>query len=207
MMLECLTSDSHFKVGHEPLHPTVGTTMFGRRVLYLPGFFTYGEWGLWVCSYTVPCREQLTGNIYIFFFSPAQYIVKVDGKTGLFRGLSPRLFSSAISTVVRGKLKQVSEDEYLYMWLTSTKRVASVTIRYFVLSTSHHIRGECNYCLFLNPNCILNVTIDRCSPSPDLSGLWTCFYFITQQIHYKVDNMMPSAKASSNFPLPINSWC
>ncbi|XP_044068791.1 mitochondrial carrier homolog 1-like isoform X4 [Siniperca chuatsi] len=66
-------------VGHEPLPPTVGTTMFGRRVLYLPGFFSY-----------------------------AQHIVKVDGKRGLFRGLSPRLVSSAISTVVRSKVKQVA---------------------------------------------------------------------------------------------------
>ncbi|XP_017294283.1 mitochondrial carrier homolog 1 [Kryptolebias marmoratus] len=66
------------QVGHEPLPPTVGMTMFGRRVLYLPGFFTY-----------------------------AQFIVKVDGKAGLFRGLSPRIVSSIISTVVRGKVKQV----------------------------------------------------------------------------------------------------
>lgn len=40
--------------------------------------------------------------------SSAQYIVKVDGKRGLFRGLSPRIVSSAISTVVRSKVKQVS---------------------------------------------------------------------------------------------------
>ncbi|XP_074537243.1 mitochondrial carrier homolog 1-like isoform X2 [Halichoeres trimaculatus] len=66
------------QVGHEPLPPTVGTTMFGRRVLYLPGFFSY-----------------------------AHHIVKVDGKTGLFRGLSPRIVSSTISTVVRSKVKQV----------------------------------------------------------------------------------------------------
>lgn len=31
------------QMGHEPLPSTVGTTMFGRRVLYLPGFFSYGE--------------------------------------------------------------------------------------------------------------------------------------------------------------------
>ncbi|XP_045911154.1 mitochondrial carrier homolog 1-like isoform X3 [Micropterus dolomieu] len=68
------------QVGHEPLPPTVGTTMFGRRVLYLPGFFSY-----------------------------AHHIVKVDGKKGLFRGLSPRLVSSAISTVVRSKVKQIFE--------------------------------------------------------------------------------------------------
>lgn len=40
----------------------------------------------------------------------AQYIVKVDGKRGLFRGLSPRLVSNAISTVVRSKVKKVSKD-------------------------------------------------------------------------------------------------
>lgn len=40
----------------------------------------------------------------------AQYIVKVDGKKGLFSGLSPRVISSAISTVVWSKVKQVSKD-------------------------------------------------------------------------------------------------
>lgn len=39
----------------------------------------------------------------------AQYIVRVDGKKGLFRGLSPRLVSNAISTVVRTKVKQVTK--------------------------------------------------------------------------------------------------
>ncbi|KAM4737651.1 mitochondrial carrier homolog 1-like [Anableps anableps] len=66
------------QVGHEPLPPVVGTTMFGRRILYLPGFFSY-----------------------------AHHIVKVDGKLGLFRGLSPRIVSSTISTVVRGKIKRM----------------------------------------------------------------------------------------------------
>uniref|UniRef100_A0A3B3E262 Mitochondrial carrier 1 n=1 Tax=Oryzias melastigma TaxID=30732 RepID=A0A3B3E262_ORYME len=65
------------QVGHEPLPPTVGT-MFGRRVLYLPGFFSY-----------------------------ARHIVSVDGKRGLFRGVSPCVLSSLVSTVVRGKTKQV----------------------------------------------------------------------------------------------------
>uniref|UniRef100_A0A3B3ZJH1 Uncharacterized protein n=1 Tax=Periophthalmus magnuspinnatus TaxID=409849 RepID=A0A3B3ZJH1_9GOBI len=31
------------QVGHEPLPPTWGTTLFGRKVLYLPGLFSYGE--------------------------------------------------------------------------------------------------------------------------------------------------------------------
>lgn len=38
----------------------------------------------------------------------ARHIVKVDGRRGLFRGLPPRLVSSAVSTVVRTKVKQVS---------------------------------------------------------------------------------------------------
>ncbi|KAK2850809.1 hypothetical protein Q5P01_007085 [Channa striata] len=70
------------QVGHEPLPPTVGTTMFGRKFLYLPSFFSY-----------------------------AQHIVKVDGKSGLFRGLSPRIACSVISTFVRAKVKQQVEPQ------------------------------------------------------------------------------------------------
>lgn len=41
-------------------------------------------------------------------FLAAKYIVQVDGKIGLFRGLSPRLMSNALSTVTRGSMKKVS---------------------------------------------------------------------------------------------------
>ncbi|KAM9856302.1 mitochondrial carrier homolog 1-like [Aulostomus maculatus] len=91
------------QVGHEPLPPTVGTTMFGRRVLYLPGFFSY-----------------------------AQYIVKVDGKRGLFRGLSSRIMSSAISTVVRSKVKQ--QMEFL-----SKKDEQQTSLRKVVKETSNEM--------------------------------------------------------------------
>ncbi|XP_036960334.1 mitochondrial carrier homolog 1-like isoform X2 [Acanthopagrus latus] len=94
------------QVGHEPLPPTVGTTMFGRRVLYLPGFFSY-----------------------------AQYIVKVDGKGGLFRGLSPRIVSSAISTVVRSKVKQVE--------LLSKRNHTRTSLRKVVQETSHEMIIQC----------------------------------------------------------------
>ncbi|XP_027869344.1 mitochondrial carrier homolog 1 isoform X6 [Xiphophorus couchianus] len=73
--------DETFEVGHEPLPPAVGSTMLGRPVLYLPGFFSY-----------------------------AQYVLRVDGKLGLFRGLSPRIASSTISTLVRGKIEWTSHD-------------------------------------------------------------------------------------------------
>uniref|UniRef100_A0A3Q0REA2 Mitochondrial carrier 1 n=1 Tax=Amphilophus citrinellus TaxID=61819 RepID=A0A3Q0REA2_AMPCI len=91
------------------LPPTVGTTMFGRRVLYLPGFFSY-----------------------------AHHIVKVDGKRGLFRGLSPRIVSSAISTVVRSKVKQVSRK------LGYAERVSCVfSLHCFLSQTSHEMIIQC----------------------------------------------------------------
>lgn len=95
------------QVGHEPLPPTVGTTMFGRRVLYLPGFFSY-----------------------------AQHIVTVDGKRGLFRGLSPRILSSAISTVVRSKVKQQVE-------LLSKRDEQQSSLRKVMKETSHEMIIQC----------------------------------------------------------------
>ncbi|NXD87924.1 MTCH2 protein, partial [Halcyon senegalensis] len=66
------------QVGYEPLPPTLGRNIFGRQVYQLPGLFAY-----------------------------AKHIVKVDGRAGLFKGLTPRLCSSAIGTVVHGKVLQV----------------------------------------------------------------------------------------------------
>ncbi|NWI63179.1 MTCH2 protein, partial [Todus mexicanus] len=65
------------QVGYEPLPPTLGRNIFGRQVYQLPGLFAY-----------------------------AKHIVKVDGRAGLFKGLAPRLCSSAIGTVVHGKVLQ-----------------------------------------------------------------------------------------------------
>ncbi|NXL53771.1 MTCH2 protein, partial [Podilymbus podiceps] len=66
------------QVGYEPLPPTLGRNVFGRQVYQLPGLFAY-----------------------------AKHIVKVDGRAGLFKGLTPRLCSSAIGTVVHSKVLQV----------------------------------------------------------------------------------------------------
>ncbi|NXY07909.1 MTCH2 protein, partial [Pteruthius melanotis] len=65
------------QVGYEPLPPTLGRNIFGRQVYQLPGLFSY-----------------------------AKHIVKVDGRAGLFKGLVPRLCSSAIGTVVHSKVLQ-----------------------------------------------------------------------------------------------------
>nr|XP_020444534.1 mitochondrial carrier homolog 1-like [Monopterus albus] len=95
------------QVGHEPLPPTVGTTMFGRKVLYLPGFLSY-----------------------------AQHIVKVDGTTGLFRGLSHRIVSSAVSTVVRSKLKRKVK-------LLSKKDEPQTSLRKVIKETTHEMIIQC----------------------------------------------------------------
>ncbi|NXD14488.1 MTCH2 protein, partial [Nothocercus nigrocapillus] len=65
------------QVGYEPLPPTLGRNIFGRQVYQLPGLFAY-----------------------------AKHIVKVDGRAGLFKGLTPRLCSGAIGTIVHGKVLQ-----------------------------------------------------------------------------------------------------
>uniref|UniRef100_A0A8C3BKK2 Mitochondrial carrier 2 n=1 Tax=Cairina moschata TaxID=8855 RepID=A0A8C3BKK2_CAIMO len=69
------------QVGYEPLPPTLGRNIFGRQVYQLPGLFAY-----------------------------AKHIVKVDGRAGLFKGLTPRLCSSAIGTVVHSKVLQRYQD-------------------------------------------------------------------------------------------------
>ncbi|MBN3303731.1 MTCH2 protein, partial [Amia calva] len=67
------------QVGHEPLPPTLGRNIFGRQVYQLPGLFAY-----------------------------AKHIVKIDGKSGLFKGLAPRLCAGTIGTLVHSSVLQES---------------------------------------------------------------------------------------------------
>ncbi|XP_020865441.1 mitochondrial carrier homolog 2 isoform X1 [Phascolarctos cinereus] len=69
------------QVGYEPLPPTLGRNIFGRQVCQLPGLFCY-----------------------------AQHIMSIDGKSGLFKGLTPRLCSGAIGTVVHSRVLQRYQD-------------------------------------------------------------------------------------------------
>uniref|UniRef100_A0A8C1TSE2 Mitochondrial carrier homolog 2-like n=1 Tax=Cyprinus carpio TaxID=7962 RepID=A0A8C1TSE2_CYPCA len=66
------------QVGHEPLPPTLGRNLFGRQVYQLPGLFAY-----------------------------AKHIIKIDGKSGLFKGLTPRLCAGTIGTIVHSKVLQI----------------------------------------------------------------------------------------------------
>uniref|UniRef100_A0A2K6UE35 Mitochondrial carrier homolog 1 n=1 Tax=Saimiri boliviensis boliviensis TaxID=39432 RepID=A0A2K6UE35_SAIBB len=100
------------QVGHEPMPPTLGTNVLGRKVLYLPSFFTY-----------------------------AKYIVQVDGKIGLFRGLSPRLMSNALSTVTRGSMKKVFPPDEIEQ--VSNKDDMKTSLRKVVKETSYEMVMQC----------------------------------------------------------------
>uniref|UniRef100_A0A8C1BDB5 Mitochondrial carrier homolog 2 n=1 Tax=Cyprinus carpio carpio TaxID=630221 RepID=A0A8C1BDB5_CYPCA len=80
------------QVGHEPLPPTLGRNLFGRQVYQLPGLFAY-----------------------------AKHIIKIDGKSGLFKGLTPRLCAGTIGTIVHSKVLQKCQDEKIEIWGSSQK--------------------------------------------------------------------------------------
>ncbi|KAK2913935.1 hypothetical protein QQF64_030251 [Cirrhinus molitorella] len=80
------------QVGHEPLPPTLGRNLFGRQVYQLPGLFAY-----------------------------AKHIIKIDGKSGLFKGLAPRLCAGTIGTIVHSKVLQKCQEEKIEMMGSSQK--------------------------------------------------------------------------------------
>ncbi|XP_041316416.1 mitochondrial carrier homolog 1 isoform X1 [Pyrgilauda ruficollis] len=102
------------QVGHEPLPPTIGRNVLGRKVLYMPGFFTY-----------------------------ARHIVEVDGKRGLFRGLTPRLISSTLSTITRGSVKKVKAFPLEDMEHVSNRDDVKTSLRKVVRETSHEMMMQC----------------------------------------------------------------
>ncbi|ETE64473.1 Mitochondrial carrier-like 1 [Ophiophagus hannah] len=116
------------QVGHEPLPPTVGRNLLGRKVLYLPGFFTY-----------------------------ARHIVEVDGKMGLFRGLSPRIISSVLSTINREQVKKAFPLED--MEHVSNKDDMKTSLRKVTKETCHEMMMQCVSRIISHP---LHVISMRC---------------------------------------------
>uniref|UniRef100_A0A8C4KCL6 Mitochondrial carrier 1 n=1 Tax=Dromaius novaehollandiae TaxID=8790 RepID=A0A8C4KCL6_DRONO len=114
------------QVGHEPLPPTVGRNVLGRKVLYLPGFFTY-----------------------------ARHIVEVDGKKGLFRGLTPRLISSTLSTITRGSVKKAFPLED--MEHVSNKDDVKTSLRKVVKEVRDVERCQCcvSFLLVISMRCMV----------------------------------------------------
>uniref|UniRef100_A0A672QZI5 Mitochondrial carrier homolog 2-like n=1 Tax=Sinocyclocheilus grahami TaxID=75366 RepID=A0A672QZI5_SINGR len=104
------------QVGHEPLPPTLGRNMFGRQVYQLPGLFAY-----------------------------AKHIIKIDGKSGLFKGLAPRLCAGTIGTIVHGKVLQLNEIVFLVSAVNkaTTKEMIARSCATIVTHPFHVITLRC----------------------------------------------------------------
>ncbi|RMB99412.1 hypothetical protein DUI87_24149 [Hirundo rustica rustica] len=71
----------------------------------------------------------------------SRHIVEVDGKRGLFRGLTPRLISSTLSTITRGSVKKAFPLED--MEHVSNKDDVKTSLRKVVRETSHEMMMQC----------------------------------------------------------------
>ncbi|XP_030329003.1 mitochondrial carrier homolog 1 isoform X2 [Strigops habroptila] len=88
---------------------------------------------------------------------PARHIVEVDGKRGLFRGLTPRLISSTLSTITRGSVKKAFPLED--MEHVSNKDDVKTSLRKVVKETSHEMMMQCMSRVVSHP---LHVISMRC---------------------------------------------
>ncbi|XP_060045714.1 mitochondrial carrier homolog 1 isoform X4 [Erinaceus europaeus] len=88
---------------------------------------------------------------------PAKYIVQVDGKIGLFRGLSPRLMSNALSTVTRGSMKKVFPPDEIEQ--VSNKDDMKTSLKKVVKETSYEMMMQCVSRMLAHP---LHVISMRC---------------------------------------------
>ncbi|KAG7315299.1 hypothetical protein KOW79_021387 [Hemibagrus wyckioides] len=94
------------QVGHEPLPPTLGRNLFGRQVYQLPGLFAY-----------------------------AKHIIKIDGKAGLFKGLTPRLCAGTIGTIVHSKVLQKCQENKLEV-MNSGQKTEEGSLQHVVNETT-----------------------------------------------------------------------
>uniref|UniRef100_A0A8C0RH04 Mitochondrial carrier homolog 1 n=1 Tax=Canis lupus familiaris TaxID=9615 RepID=A0A8C0RH04_CANLF len=88
---------------------------------------------------------------------PAKYIVQVDGKIGLFRGLSPRLMSNALSTVTRGSMKKVFPPDEIEQ--VTNKDDMKTSLKKVVKETSYEMMMQCVSRMLAHP---LHVISMRC---------------------------------------------
>ncbi|KAF1421222.1 hypothetical protein FQV23_0013296, partial [Spheniscus humboldti] len=136
------------QVGYEPLPPTLGRNVFGRQVYQLPGLFAY-----------------------------AKHIVKVDGRAGLFKGLTPRLCSSAIGTVVHGKVLQSGAfrgggssppDASFPLQPGASKKEPVSSLEQVLKETSREMVARSAATLITHP------FHGRCPSVPPPGGAWAC---------------------------------
>ncbi|XP_010209267.1 PREDICTED: mitochondrial carrier homolog 1 [Tinamus guttatus] len=109
-----------------------------------------------VCPAHLYCRWSPKGT-EIPRKREARHIVEVDGKKGLFRGLTPRLVSSTLSTITRGSVKKAFPLED--MEHVSNKDDMKTSLRKVVKETSHEMMMQCASRVVSHP---LHVISMRC---------------------------------------------
>ncbi|XP_078515039.1 mitochondrial carrier homolog 1-like [Lissotriton helveticus] len=114
------------QVGHEPTPASFGRNHLERKVSYLPGYSIY-----------------------------ARYIVEVDGNHGLFRGLTPRIISSTLSTISRGALKKAYPWEDLEH--VSNKDDVKISLRKVVKESSSEMMVQCLSRIISHPLHVISV--------------------------------------------------
>ncbi|XP_044299843.1 mitochondrial carrier homolog 1 isoform X2 [Varanus komodoensis] len=86
---------------------------------------------------------------------PHKHIVDVDGKRGLFRGLTPRIISSTLSTISRGRIKKAFPLED--MEHVSNKDDVKTSLRKVAKETSHEMMMQCASRVISHPLHVISV--------------------------------------------------
>lgn len=99
------------QIGHEPLPVFKSKNLFGRETLYYPNSFSY-----------------------------LRYIYKMEGITGLYRGLGMKIISNSVGNIVYNKVSQIMDDNEAEN-PTKSKNESSLTV--FIRGTSKELTGRC----------------------------------------------------------------
>lgn len=79
------------QLGYEPIAPRPGRTIFGKPALILPNILQYGKSAL-SCFWA-------TVIVFLFMVLLVNYIRKVDGLVGCYRGLAPKIFGNILGSL------------------------------------------------------------------------------------------------------------
>ncbi|XP_068711164.1 mitochondrial carrier homolog 2-like [Montipora capricornis] len=118
------------QIGHEPIPPTPSRTFFGTKVMRLPSFFQY-----------------------------ANHIKKIDGWSGLYRGLVPRIYSSMIGTLVNNTFLQVvsSDGNSLVQIVNQESKTSQEELAEFAKETCMQAVAKCSALVISHPFYVISV--------------------------------------------------
>ncbi|XP_020614619.1 mitochondrial carrier homolog 2-like [Orbicella faveolata] len=118
------------QVGHEPIPPTPSKTFLGTKVLRLPSFFQY-----------------------------ANHVKKLNGWSGLYRGLLPRVYSSMIGTLVNNTILQAmgTKDNALVPLVHPENKTKEEELLEFAEETCMQTVAKCSALIISHPFYVISV--------------------------------------------------